>query len=307
MILIFTNSLDATTDLIIYHLSKRIPVFRLNLDFLEEYKICISCGVWKIIDRTGREVSSKSCLKAVWRKPFGQEIKISITSKKEFISYIKEECLYVINSLLQDLIRQKKFILAYPFAEKKLSKIRQLEIAAKIFNTPKYKFIFNEKPNNFKENKLVFKSLSGHEISKNDVVYTTLVDPKKLDHRFPWFLQQYIKKEYDITVFYLYKKIWCVRHKSSVKGNIVDWRRNVKTYWSEIKLSRKIRSKINRYMTLCKIEYGRLDFCQDSKGVIWFLEVNPNGQFAWMDIWLKNKGSLTKAVCGEIEKRYFAR
>lgn len=307
MILIFTNSLDATTDLIIYHLSKRIPVFRLNLDLLEQYKIRISCGAWKIIDKTGREVSSNSCLKAIWRKPFGQEIKFSITSKKEFVGYIKGELLYVINSLLQDLTRQKKFILAYPFAEIKLSKIRQLEIAAKVFNTPKYDFIFNEKPSDIKEDKLVFKSLSGHEISKNDVVYTTLVDQKNLDHRFPWFLQKYIKKEYDITVFYLYKKIWSVQHKSSVKGNIVDWRRKANTRWSEIKLSRKYRTKINKYMSLCKIEYGRLDFCQDSKGLIWFLEVNPNGQFSWMDIWLKNKGSLTKAVCREIEKRYFAR
>lgn len=307
MILIFTNSLDATTDLIIYHLSKRIPVFRLNIDLLEQYKIRISCGAWKIIDKTGREVSSNSCLKAIWRKPFGQEIKFSITSKKEFVGYIKGELLYVINSLLQDLTRQKKFILAYPFAEKKLSKIRQLGIAAKVFNTPKYEFIFNEKPSDINEDKLVFKSLSGHEISKNDVVYTTLVDQKKLDHRFPWFLQQYIKKEYDITVFYLYKKIWSVQHKSSVNRNIVDWRRKANTRWSEIKLSRKFRAKINKYMSLCKIEYGRLDFCQDSKGLIWFLEVNPNGQYAWMDIWLKNKGSLTKAVCGEIEKRYFAR
>lgn len=307
MILIFTNSLDATTDLIIHLLSRKIPLFRLNLDLLGQYKIRVSGTGWEIIDKTGRRVSSQNCLNAIWRKPFGQEIKFSITSKKSFESFIKGECLYILNTIIQELIRRKKFILSYPFAEKKLTKIRQLEIATKIFNTPKYEFIFNEKLQELKENKLVFKSLSGNEIAKNDVVYTTLIDKEKLDYRFPWFLQQNINKKYDLTVFYLYKKMWCVRHKSSVKGHIVDWRRKVKTVWSEIKLSQKFQARVKMYMAVCKIDFGRLDFCQDSKGLIWFLEVNPNGQFAWMDIWLKNKGSLTKAVCDEIEKRYFAR
>ncbi len=29
--------------------------------------------------------------------------------------------------------------------------------------------------------------------------------------------------------------------------------------------------------------FGRLDFLWDKEG-LWFLELNPNGQFAWLDV-----------------------
>jgi hypothetical protein len=32
-----------------------------------------------------------------------------------------------------------------------------------------------------------------------------------------------------------------------------------------------------------RLEYGRLDFMQETGGNYWFCEVNPNGQFAWLD------------------------
>ncbi|MCA9643039.1 MAG: hypothetical protein KC492_20215, partial [Myxococcales bacterium] len=31
------------------------------------------------------------------------------------------------------------------------------------------------------------------------------------------------------------------------------------------------------------LRFGRLDFVLDKEGTLWFLEVNPNGQFAWLD------------------------
>lgn len=36
-------------------------------------------------------------------------------------------------------------------------------------------------------------------------------------------------------------------------------------------------------MEATSLEFGRLDFLKDQRGRLWFLEVNPNGQFAWLD------------------------
>ena len=306
MLLILTNSFDATTDIIIYKLNKKIPVFRLNLDLIEKYKIYYSKKGWEICDGQNRKIFSKKCKKAIWRKPFGQEIKISCTKNVKLKEYVRAEILYILNNIVQELKRKKAFIFSYPYAEKKLPKIRQLELGCKTFNVPEYEFVFNQKPEKIKNKGQVCKSLSGHEIASNEVIYTTLVNPNKINNRFPWFIQRHIKKKYDITVFFMYGKMWCVRHKSLNKGSIVDWRRKKNTRWSEISIPEELRTKIKKYMNLCKIKYGRLDFCQDSKKKIWFLEVNPNGQFAWMDMWLKNPGSLTKAVCKKIEEEYFS-
>lgn len=37
-----------------------------------------------------------------------------------------------------------------------------------------------------------------------------------------------------------------------------------------------------------ELNYGRLDFIQD-KEIFYFLEVNPNGQFGWLDFIHDNK------------------
>jgi hypothetical protein len=37
-------------------------------------------------------------------------------------------------------------------------------------------------------------------------------------------------------------------------------------------------------MTTLGLKYGRLDFLKDENNRWWFLEVNANGQFAWLDL-----------------------
>ena len=47
-----------------------------------------------------------------------------------------------------------------------------------------------------------------------------------------------------------------------------------------------------------KLSFGRLDFLLDDEGRYWFCEVNPNGQFAWLD--LSGEFGLLQAVTDEI-------
>jgi len=47
-----------------------------------------------------------------------------------------------------------------------------------------------------------------------------------------------------------------------------------------------------------KLSFGRLDFLLDDEKRYWFCEVNPNGQFAWLD--LSGEYGLLQAVINEI-------
>ncbi len=53
------------------------------------------------------------------------------------------------------------------------------------------------------------------------------------------------------------------------------------------------------------LDFGRLDFSIDKAGKIWFLEVNPNGQFAWMD--LDGRAGILEKVALEIVEEYHRR
>jgi hypothetical protein len=47
-----------------------------------------------------------------------------------------------------------------------------------------------------------------------------------------------------------------------------------------------------------KLSFGRLDFLLDDEERYWFCEVNPNGQFAWLD--LSGEFGVLQAIVNEI-------
>ena len=46
----------------------------------------------------------------------------------------------------------------------------------------------------------------------------------------------------------------------------------------------KIKVKIKKYMSALNLYYGAMDFIVDKNGNWYFIEINPNGQFAWLEI-----------------------
>ncbi len=58
--------------------------------------------------------------------------------------------------------------------------------------------------------------------------------------------------------------------------------------WANFDLTIDSIKNITDFMKNLKLSYGRLDFLQDATGELHFLEVNPNGQFAWLDLNDKN-------------------
>jgi len=68
MILILTNSLDSTTDVLIERIGSD-KIFRFNLDLYKHYNCCIDNNSFTISDPTGRSISQETTTKLYIRKP----------------------------------------------------------------------------------------------------------------------------------------------------------------------------------------------------------------------------------------------
>ena len=66
----------------------------------------------------------------------------------------------------------------------------------------------------------------------------------------------------------------------------LDWRREI--YSKELKwefktLSKELTESVKEFMNEMNLKFGRLDFLIDYNNKYWFLEVNENGEWGWLD------------------------
>ena len=99
-------------------------------------------------------------------------------------------------------------------------------------------------------------------------------------------IQELINAKFDVTIAHLYGKNFSFQlNRDELTG--VDWRKDQVDQvqiWVPYNLSLDLNLKINAYMKELGLVYGRLDFMNDpSFEEPYFLEVNKNGQWAWLD------------------------
>ena len=132
-------------------------------------------------------------------------------------------------------------------------------------------------------------NFKGHQVSK--------VDTRTLDPAYPWFLQEQVQASADITVAYVNGKTFaysCERTTSDV-----DCRTVAKFFqWAPIQLAATELESIQAFMRRARLNFGRLDFLRGNDGELYFLEVNTNGQWGWLDY--KGDNGLVDAIVGEI-------
>ena len=131
---------------------------------------------------------------------------------------------------------------------------------------------------------VIVKSLTQRTFSTHDVAYAKIVDQSQLDSRWPWFTQEIAAGNRDATVLYINKNVHCFQFATR-RGEVTDWRITQGTelnQWESWNAGKDFERKINLYMQDLNLKYGRLDFIIGDKEPQ-FLEVNPAGQFGWLD------------------------
>jgi hypothetical protein len=278
----------------------RTDIFRWNVDLWNEYEVYISHETQGFsIKNAHRCCGSSSVSKVWWRKPFQESIATIDECESAFIEAELRDITYAIMSWS---IRHGKAVLVNPFRFHALSKIEQCLIGQEYFDVPRWSVGWNRDAREYQHlgERQVVKSLSSATVAHGHVLYTTVVASDGLDPRYPWFRQQLIDPKTDITVAFIGGSMFAFALRGTVQ---TDWRSSIAVLpedaWSPIEILVDMRVRILAFMKQCGLSYGRLDFVRDAVGRWWFLEVNPNGQFAWLD--MRREHGLLDAVIAAID------
>jgi hypothetical protein len=287
--LLITNSYDATSDLLITEIGSD-KFIRLNLDRPRDWSITLSPEELSISSAIG-VFNSAVIAKCIWRKPFISKPENDSFSE-DFVGEEWKYTLFEIALLMQDM---GKLRMNFPIADYELGKLKQLRYARRFFKISASVVYTNATPFNKKPS--IAKSLSGKPFSDGKVLYTVDVTNKALS-KDVWYIQDRIDAKFDITVVYLYGEVFTFRLDRS-KISSLDWRIEqfeVVKDWEKVSLGEDFDRRIKEYMEKLNLVYGRLDFLQPEIGdEPVFLEVNKNGQWAWLDA--KKDNGLFRAMC----------
>ncbi|SFR14225.1 ATP-grasp domain-containing protein [Desulfoscipio geothermicus DSM 3669] len=300
LILLLTNKEDLTADFVVLELQKRnIPYFRFNTeDFPYKIKAGISCRnslVNGYID-DGKNIIDLKGVKSIWyRRPKravpGENI------NNEFERFCRMESWYFLRGLWENI---DCFWVSHPYnLEKARSKIRQLAVAQQIG----LKIPDTLVSNNPSEVKRFFEELKGEMVVKpvrsglvrgdvkDYVIYTSKVSVEHLEKldglKFaPSIFQACIPKKYDIRVTVIGEKVFPVEiHSQSNPEAVIDWRKpqDVKLEHRVHDLPVEIKTKCLQLVKFYGIQFAAIDLVLSRDGKYYFLELNPNGQWAWIE------------------------
>jgi hypothetical protein len=292
MHLIFTASYDVTTDMIVDRLGDR--ALRVNNDRPHDHEFQIGPAGFAISDPYGRRVTDANLVTAILRKPAPRS---NSQDDQEIHAFRELSSAHV--GLLQ-LIAHKwpGKLPIHPSKIRDIVKFVQLDVAKPFFPTAPW--CFTTRPDKCAVgDDAVLKSLHGMPFTEAKdgadpkYIYVQNVKPSELAEGWPWFLQERIEARFDVTVLYVDGLMFAQRlDRNSFNG--LDWRKHIGTdtdnHWEHVVLPTGLSQRIDAYMRKLGLRFGRLDFLtpdEDLESAL-FLEVNPNGQWAWMDLQMKN-------------------
>ena len=298
MIFISTCSQDNTTDIVLKELDAN-SVFRFNIDRQEDFTWDFHRNGFRIEDKVSRrEITNKNLTSFYLRKPlYFNSIDVPRFGCLE--NWRREET----TELFKDFFRecQSRCLTALVRSpDSKYGKLRQLLVAEKHFRVAPWHFFHGELPEELKHGRWVAKSMTATPIGEDKIFFVKEVDPHALDLAYPWFLQERINGEEEVTVVYIDGKTYAASaSRDSFDGE--DSRKSIfknPTSWPRCSLSPNDERAIKGFMAETGYRFGRFDFIRKD-GELWFLELNPNGQWAWLDE--ENEHGLVSMVADAIK------
>lgn len=296
MLLLVTNRRDITIDYIVAELKHRkVPFFRLNSEELSSARCTINAyprDAWSL-SFEGEVLKGSEVRAAYFRRPAIPACNANVTTQGER-EYVEAEWSALLKSLYA---RLEGLWLNAPidiFAAE--DKPRQLMLASEIgFNIPKT--VITNDIVAVREvgtaGLIVGKPLRQALITGDPerVIFTTRLkslcdsDDDAIAIA-PFIAQAEIKKLYDVRVTVVGRKLFATAILSQDREETqVDWRQGSRPdlKHERIELPQEIEEKCFRLMQCLNLRYGAIDLVCDQRGKLWFLEINPNGQWAWIE------------------------
>jgi glutathione synthase/RimK-type ligase-like ATP-grasp enzyme len=140
-----------------------------------------------------------------------------------------------------------------------------------------------------------------------EVLFTARLDPLEPMDRTavslaPVIYQREVRKAYDVRATVIGDRVFAAAiHSQDHGGTEVDWRSGTRLdlRHEAIELPAAIARKCLALTKQLDLRYGAIDLVADKDGRFWFLEINPNGQWAWIE---RRTGlPLATAIVDELE------
>ncbi len=298
VILVLSSASDATTDLLVPMLSGR-GVFRFNIDLWRDYRWRIDADGYQLLDPTGR-VCRQEMVGAVYlRKLIPDPAYIDVPAGGSQESWVRDEVREVWEGIRDMAQQDGRLALVHPAPTGRWNKMRQMRVAARHFPVPPWWVLHPVRPDGLPEF-AVAKSFGHPPVGGGALMLVNRVPVARLDPAFPWFLQECLDAaSHDVTVVYVNGRLFAYEaSRAPLSG--VDCRRPdtaADLVWEKADLSVAEGAAARAFMAETGFSFGRLDFLR-AGGRLWFLELNPNGQFAWLDE--DDADGLLSAVVAEI-------
>jgi len=303
VILVLTNSEDGEhSSIVIEKLEKKgEEVFRFDVDKItrKEAKIYFSADPTQfnfVIECSGRKLNFQN-VKSVWyRRPNKFDFEITDPIQRQFAE--KELSAFLDGLWLS--VEGAFWLNDFRNLEIARSKILQLKIAREIgFNIPRT--IVTNDPMAVRElfaecdDGVIFKTLKQSFIKKSGKGFnipTTLLNGHhfnklNLIEGLPSLFQEYIDKQYELRITIVGNEIFPVLIDSQNNSlTVVDWRRPEvidKIKYVPVCLPDNISSFCFLLMERLGLYFGAIDLVVNKKGRYFFLEINPNGQWYWLE------------------------
>ncbi|NVO08600.1 MAG: hypothetical protein HXX16_01430 [Bacteroidales bacterium] len=299
-VLVISNKSDLTSDFVIKRIKERkIDFYRFNTEELTKtcsVSLDFSTDLFSITDLiTKRKFDLKEFNAVYFRRPEIPSINSSDLNKGETI-FLKNEITYTLEGIYK-ILRNAYWVSPIYAIREAENKIYQLELAKSIgFKIPNSIIT-----NSFEDFKCFYEKEKGACIikpiksglieneSKSKVVFTSILEneptSKKQLEISPNFLQTHIHKKGDIRVTMVGKNAFATLiHSQENPQTQIDWRRgeNILKY-TKIELPTKELNSCIKLLSILNLRFGAIDFILDEDDNFIFLEINPNGQWAWIE------------------------
>jgi hypothetical protein len=164
---------------------------------------------------------------------------------------------------------------------------------------------------------IVTKMLSSFAITSDGtekVVFTTALTAADLENLddlrwSPMTFQELLPKALELRVTVVGERVMAAAVDSARhRGAEVDWRRlgpSLQDQWRPYSLPAALESQVLALMDVFQLNYGALDFILTPEGRWVFLEINPAGEFFWLDPVLD--GAISGALADVLLGRAFRR
>ncbi len=303
-VLMISTKLDPHVDAVLTRLEKRgVPCFRLNTDhFHEEYRIAMTdepTGTIRIDDKWGRSCVYPQEVRSVWMRKPEPPMPPPGVDDEGIINYVRDEMRELmgflpsdgrvpwINSPDENRRHQRKF------PQLRLARSLGLQVPRSIItNDPdKAEAFFRTCPGGVICKPLL---MGSHYIGgEHFVAYTRPVPPGEFDALretialCPTYLQESIVKDHELRVTIIGDTLFCCRIDSQgVEGAEQDWRAvdTVKLPHRMVPLREDVDRALRAYLKQCGLRFGAFDLIVTPEGEHVFLELNPNGQWYWIEL-----------------------